>query len=69
VYQINFITYIAFWIAAVTKLKHVAENGIERRCCGKYKAWVPAQPVSLVADKIISTIFKPSFFERAFNGI
>ena len=29
-----------------------AENYVERRCCGKYKVWVPAQPESRVADKI-----------------
>ena len=46
-----------------------AENYVERRCCGKYKVWVPAQPGSLVADKIISTIFKPDSVERAVNGI
>jgi hypothetical protein len=69
VYQINFITYIAFWIAAVTKLKHVAENGIERRCYGKYIGRAPAQSKSLVTVPIVSTIIQAEIRRQAVNGI
>jgi hypothetical protein len=53
----------------VPNFKFDAENYVERRCCGKYKVWVPAQPESLVAVKVNSTIFNPDFFGQAVNGI
>jgi len=50
-------------------LKHIPENHLERRCCDSYSVWVPAQPESLAAVKIDSTILRPDFVKQAVNGI
>jgi hypothetical protein len=48
-------------MAGATKLKHAAENDIERGCSGKYIGRAPVQSKSLVTVEIVSTVVQAWF--------